>query len=220
MATRKQIPVVAARMVEYQDEFGSLLNGSVQWVITHPKEAVALFVKTVNDHVKSATQAVVAILGEIITTVTIPATTEKFVVKDKFKVDISKEAKVKIAYVGDDFKEWFLKKIEEPSPGSTVYGRQLNKDSVNGPIIAELGGQEKSETTLSEIYVVMEQRQANGETGEFFSYVRDITNTLRAVRVFWIGRGWYVGAVSVGGPREWRSGDLVFSRNSFVTQAA
>jgi len=226
MATTKQTQMIAGRMVESQDRFEKLSNADSQWLIQNTGEAIDLFIAAVVNRAKATTQAVVAILGEIVTTVTIPATTEKFVAKDKFKVDISREAKVKIAYVGKNFKELFLEKIEEPSPGSTVYGRKLNKNSVDGPIIAELGGQEKAETTLSEVSTMME-RQANGEAGGLLNngyanifYVPDITGTLRAVRVSWDGYGWSVDAGSVEDPDEWYTGDLVFSRNSFVTQVA
>jgi hypothetical protein len=73
----------------------------------------------------------------------------------------------------------------------------------------------------------MMERQANDEEGELLNndyanifYVRDITNTLRAVIVYWYGDGWDVKANSVEGPVEWDAGDSVFSRNSLVTQAA
>jgi len=226
MATTKQTQMIAGRMVEFQDRFEKLSNADSQWLIQNTGEAIDLFIAAVVNRAKATTQAVVAILGEIIATVPIPATTEKFVAKDNFKVDISEDAKVKISYLGDNFKKWFTGKTEEPFPGSTVYGRKLNKDSVDGPIIAELGGQEKSETTLSEVYAIME-RQPNGKAGELLNngyanifYVRDITGTLRAVVVYWDDDGWGVDAVSVEDPHEWYSGDLVFSRNSFVTQAA
>jgi hypothetical protein len=216
--------MIAGRMVEFQDRFSPLPNDDAQWLIQNTGEAIDLIVSAIVNRVKSVAQAVVIILSEIIATVTIPATTEKFVAKDKFKVDTGRKAKVKISYIGDNFKSWFMGKTEEPFAGSTVYGRKLNKGSVDGPILAELGGQEKAETTLSELFAMME-RQANGESGELLTngyanifYVRDIDGTLRAVRVGWYGGGWFVGAYSVGRPLGWRAGRCVFSRNSSVPQ--
>jgi hypothetical protein len=224
MATTKQNQMIAGRMVEFQDRFSPLPNDDAQWLIQNTGEAIDLIVSAIVNRVKSVAQAVVIILSEIIATVTIPATTEKFVAKDKFKVDTGRKAKVKISYIGDNFKSWFMGKTEEPFAGSTVYGRKLNKGSVDGPILAELGGQEKAETTLSELFAMME-RQANGESGELLTngyanifYVRDIDGTLRAVDVYWRGGGWYVDADSVGHPFGWRAVRCVFSRNSSVPQ--
>lgn len=226
MATKQQIPVVAARLTEFQEEFVNLPTEDAQWAIMNGKEAARLFVEAVANRIKVTTQVVVAILSEIIATVIIPATTEKFVAKDRFKVDTSRKAKVKISYLGDNFESWFMGKTEEPFSGSTIYGRELNKGSVDGPILSELGGQEKSETTLSEVFAMM-ARQANGKAGELLNngyanifYVRDITGTLRAVSVSWSGGGWNVSASSVEDPFEWRVGSRVFSRNSLAPQTA
>ena len=220
MATTKQNQMIAGRMVEFQDRFEKLPNDDAQWLIQNAGEAIDLFIAAVINRVKSVAQAVVAILSEILVTVTIPATTEKFVAKDKFKVDTSRKAKVKISYLGDNFKDWFLKKTEEPFSGSTIYGRKLSKNSVDGPILSELGGQEKAETTLSEVFAMM-ARQANGETGELLTngyanifYIRDINESLRAVDVRWLVGGWYVRAYSIVDPGGWHAGCQVFSRNS------
>ena len=52
-------------------------------------------------------------LLELISTVTMPARLEKFVAKNHFIVDTSRKAKVKIDYLGDNFRNNFLNKIEE-----------------------------------------------------------------------------------------------------------
>ncbi len=224
MATTKQKHMIAGRMVEFQDRFEKLSNDDAQWLIQNAGEGIDLFIQAITNRSKTDVPPAPAILSEVISTVTLSATTEKFVAKDKFVVDTGKKAKVKISYVGDNFKAWFTEKTEEPFAGSTVYGRKLNRGSVDGPIISELGGQEKSETTLSEMYAMME-RQANGEKSELLNngyanifYIRDITGTLRAVTVDWDGGGWYVEALSVGSPLGWFGGSQVFSRNSSVTK--
>lgn len=167
-------------------------------------------------------QIVATILSEIIATATIPATTTKFVAKDKFVVDISEESRVKISRLGNNFKEWFLGKCEDPFSGGTVYGRKINKGSVDGPILTELGGQEKAETTLTETYAMM-SAQPNGKSGDLLNngfanvfYVRDINNTLRAVRLNWDGDGWIVDAHSVKDPIDWHVRYRVFCRNSLA----
>lgn len=157
--------------------------------------------------------------------VNIPATTEKFVAREKFVVDTSKKAKVKISYLGDNLTEWFLSgdgKIESPiSERSLRYGK-LMENSVDAPIIAELGGEQKAEMTLAEMFALME-KQPNGERGTLLTngwanifYIRDVKGVLRAVNGCWYGDGWLVLAYSVLFPRRWCGGRLVFSRNSSV----
>lgn len=226
MATKKQIPVVAARMVEYQDGFGDLSNESAQWVITNPKEAVALCAKAINDRAKSAVQAAAAILGPIVSATTIPATTVKFIAKDKFVVNTGKDAKVRISYLSPDFKKEFGDKIEEAFAGSIIHGRDLRRNSIDGPIINELGGKEKAETTLAEIYSMMEHDAGGMTNGPLINshtnifYVKNINGILRAVSVYWRVEGWIVSVVSVEDPHEWSAGSQVFSRNFLESLAA
>ena len=226
MATKQQIPVIAARITEFQEGFENLSTEDAQWVIMNGKEAVALFVSAVANRAKTVAQTVVTLLGPIVSTFVVPATTEKFVAKDKFKVDTSKKAKVKIAYLGDNFEEWFLGKEEAPFAGSTINGRKLEKNSIDDPILAELGGNEAAETTLTEMYAAM-AAQPNGESGSLLNdgranifYIEDINGTLCAVRVLWHSGGWRVNAHLIGHPLEWDANDRVFARNPFSTQVS
>src|SRR5665647_3763728 len=57
--------------------------------------------------VTKAPQPVVAVLGEF-STITIPVTKEMFVAREKFIRDTGRKAKVKIAYISDNFTNWFL----------------------------------------------------------------------------------------------------------------
>ena len=163
-------------------------------------------------------------LLELVGLVPILATTERFVAKDRFVLDKSDSAKVKISYLGDNLKAWLLDKVEEPFGGSTLCTFKLRESSLDGPIIAELGGEAKAETTLSEIHTLM-AKQPNGEQGKLLIngyanifYVRDITGVLRAVSVYWYGDGWDVYADSISGPSRWDDGFQVFSRNSHILE--
>ena len=153
-------------------------------------------------------------------TTTVAATTTLFVARDRFIVNTGKKAPVKISYLGDNFKDWFLEKVEQPFVGSTLKYGKLSRSSVDGPILAELGGEAEAETTLTELYSLMEV-QKNGENGTLLTngyanifYVRDVTGTLRAVAAYWRGGGWRVGAYAVTSPCAWGGGRQVFSRDS------
>jgi hypothetical protein len=153
-------------------------------------------------------------------TATVAATTNPFVVRDRIVKNTSKNAPVKISYVGDYFKECFYGKTEEAFGGSTLNYRKLSRSSVDGPIIAELGGEARAETTLTEVYALMEA-QKNGENGPLLIngyanifYVRDAKGVLRTVYVHLDVDGWDVDAHGVTYPSTLNDDYQVFSRNS------
>ncbi|OGI47067.1 hypothetical protein A2121_00275, partial [Candidatus Nomurabacteria bacterium GWB1_40_6] len=162
---------------------------------------------------------VIVTLLEFISTINITATATKFVAKEKFK--LKKDGGI-CSYLGDNFKEWFLSgdgKTEEQIGEQTLRYTKLLRSSLDGPIIIELGGEEKAETTLAEVFSLME-KQPKGEEGALLTngwanifYVRDDTGVLRAVRVHWHDVGWHVLARGVSDPSSWHAGSQVFSRN-------
>ena len=77
-------------------------------------------------------------LLEFIGTVIVPATTEKFIVRDHFIVDTSEKAKVKISGLGTKFRENFLGKIEEPIGRTKLHCNKLRRSSDDELILAEL----------------------------------------------------------------------------------
>lgn len=164
-------------------------------------------------------------LFQVLGTVTIPATTERFVARDKFILNYGKNAKpgVRISYLDDNFSAWFLDKVEEPATEITIRCARLTRSELDGPITAELG--DHKETTLAQIYWLME-RQPNGDKGRLLTngwatvfYAPDVNGVLRAVVVGWRGLGWIMCATSVEYPSGWRDGAQVFSRNSLVAVA-
>jgi hypothetical protein len=159
---------------------------------------------------------------DLVSTVVIPATTSKFIAKDKFVVNITRNAPVEISVVFENFTNWFLSgdgKIENPIKEQTLCYHKLRKSSVNNLIIAELGGETKAETTLSEMFYLME-KQKNGGRGILLTngyanvfIIRDQNGVLRIVDVVW-RLGWIIDATSVDVPRGYGLGYQVFSRNS------
>ena len=158
---------------------------------------------------------------EFVTSTTVSVPVGPFVARDHFKVDTSQKAKAKISWLSDNFKSWFLDKVEEQAGGDSILRtHKLTTASVDAPIIAELGGEVKAETTLVEAFALME-KQGKGEAGVLLTngyanifYVRDDAGILRAVYVYWVDGGWGVHANSVTDSCEWYAGYRVFSRNS------
>ena len=159
---------------------------------------------------------------ELVSTIVVNATTGKLVAKDRFVINTKRNAPVKISYLGDNFKAWFLNgdsKTEDPISEQTLRYHKLRQSSVDGPIITELGGEAKAETTLSEMFSLME-KQGHGEDRVLLNnglanifYIKDDAGVLCAVDVYWAGGGWFVLAFSVERPYRWSDGLQVFSRN-------
>jgi hypothetical protein len=147
-------------------------------------------------------------------------TTREFIAKERFRKD-SKE--VKFYEIAPSFKKWFLSgngKIEDPLDNRTLRYGNLTRNYSYWQIIEELGGKEKAETTLAELWDQLE-KQPEGANGYLLTdgsinifYVKDTQGELRAVRVYWYGSGWGVHADYVENPDGWISGYRVFCRNS------
>lgn len=133
-------------------------------------------------------------------TVTIPAL-EQLVARDRFAVDISPEAAVKIYSLGDNFKVWFFGKIEEPIGETVLCCNQLRRSPVDEPFMAEWGGEPESakvETTLGQMFFLLE-KQGKGEPGALLNtgylnifYIRDTNGVFCIVGVSWHYYGWSV----------------------------
>jgi hypothetical protein len=178
--------------------------------------------------VKAPAKAKPALL-EAVGTVSILATTDTFVAKNRFVVNTKHNAQVLISGLGDNFTEWFLLgvgKTEDPITEQALRYLKLRKFSLDGPIIEELGGEAKAETTLSEMFSLME-KQKLGEDGVLLNngyanifYIKDQNGVLRAVSVYWHDDGWYVDATSFEDPDGWSDGIQVVSRNSALESSA
>lgn len=156
----------------------------------------------------------------------ISATTKKFIACDNFIVDTSKKAEVKISGLSSDFEESFIGKTEAAiAEKTTFFYHKLMKNTADESIIAEIGGKEKAETTLTEMFFLM-KRQGNGNSGLLLAngymnifYIRDIDGLLWAVSCAWLNDGWYVDANYIDDPDHWHAGLQVFSRNPSESQS-
>jgi len=177
---------------------------------------------------KPIAKAVATSILIMVGTVTIAPTSEAFVAKDKFVIIketiLHATSKVKISYINENFKSWLLEKVEQPFAGSELCYQKFTKNSPDAPIIAELGGETKAETTLTEMFSLMEKQPCgenwtlltNGYANIFYIRDVDVNGVLRAVDVHWDDDGWSVNAYDIGLPSAWRAGRQVFSRNSIT----
>lgn len=182
------------------------------WQLTKDEDLLAQLLSVIRE------QAEVRLLPllKFITAVIVPASNE-FIARDYFKVDMSDAAVVKIFCLRDNFKAWLLNKTEPARIELSLRCHKLCKDSTSRLIIAELGGEAMAETTIAEMYTMME-RQKNGESGELLTngsanifYIRDIQEVLCAVRINWNGDGWDVDAESVADTNIWFTHNQIFS---------
>lgn len=217
MAIKQQIPVLAARLVEFQEEFSNLSTDDTQWAIMNTKKAIVIFIEAVKNRVKEIAACGSDILGDCIYTRGRAPVKSEFVVKDKFIINTSRKAKVKISGLSENFISWFKDKSETTFHGGYIYVRDLKGSAVNVEIIAEFGNGNAFEVTLSDIYTLM-QSQANGEDGILVNnkcanifYARDEIGLLRVVIVDWRINGWSLHAFSIDDPGKLMAG-RVFSR--------
>lgn len=199
------------------------VEGLLEWLLTEKgKEAIKRACETgwvILSESFQSFQVEANKLLEFVGIVSIPATTEKFVAKDKFK--LKKDGGI-CSYLGDNFVAWFLSgdsKTEDLIPATTLRYHKLRKHSLHTTIIAELGGVEKLETTLSAVFSLIE-KQSGGEMGALLNYllannfyVKDITGVLRLVQVSWVCGDWIVSADSISDHNECYSRSRMFSRN-------
>jgi len=147
-----QINNMMGRLVGHQ-QFIELSVDDCSWVIQNPKAAIALFMTAVRN--RQVEDDLIKFLG----TVPVPASDKPFVVRDNFKIDTSKKARIRIYFFNEMFEKEFLDKIEAPSVNSSIrYGR-LHKYQASRPTVDFLGGEEKAETSLKEIFTLMEKQK-------------------------------------------------------------
>ncbi len=151
-----------------------------------------------------------------------------------------------IKWRGSNFDAWYLGRTLASFGGSTLAYKKLSRRSVDGPIIAELGGTLPARTELIELLSLVEAQKygPKSKSGPLLtdgsaniSYVEDeirfpedesvaYTNeagqkvALRAVGARWGGGGWRVIAGAVTNPDTWRGDSRVFSRDSRLPSAA
>lgn len=113
------------------------------------------------------------------------------------------------SYQGDNFIKWFGDMEYPKEVGIKLLSKKLPRSMNASEILVEL---KPTVVSIVDIYTTLES--IDKSVWAIF-YCNDVTGVLRAVRVYWDGGGWDVGAYSIGSPGGWRAGYRVFSRNSF-----
>jgi len=151
-------------------------------------------------------------LLEAVGTTTIPPSEGTFVVRDRFE----KPAGIVFATVWNEFKKRYYGKAEAPAPETVMRKYKLLRIAPDGPIIEELGGRDKVETTVACAYFLIRQ-QGNGQPGILQTngyanifYVRDSKAVLCAIRIGWDGEGWVIDAIPVEDPLAWNGKHEIF----------
>ncbi len=211
--TKQQISKVAASLVEHQASFDQLSAEEAQWVITNTVAAIGLFVNAVKNRVPSNVEVVRTLIA-IVTSIVRPTTTSSFVAKDHFIGGPF--------YLEKLFSERFLGKVEGPQGAAIICCHRLLQSLFDSDIVVGLGGHEKAETTLTDIFWLTQQ-QKKGELGTLLTdgsanifYVRDIRGFLGPVHVRWIVGKWDLRANQTDHPQEHYHRLQVFSRKSPV----
>jgi hypothetical protein len=142
----------------------------------------------------------------------VPATQAPFIVRDQFR----NASGVRFSTVWNEFKKRFFDKVEGPAAELRLRRHRLLTLAPDGPIIAELGGAARVESSVAAVFALI-RRQASGEDGFLQTngyanifYVRDEKGGLCAVRVGWDGEGWVVDAISVEDPLAWNGKHEIF----------
>lgn len=153
-----------------------------------------------------------SLLLETVETIEVPGCQEPFEVRSHFE----RSPGVVYSTIWSEFKERFYAKVETPRAPSRIRKYRLLSISPDGPIISELGGEGKVETSVGAAHWLM-TRQGRGSSGILQTngfanifYIRDLKGVLCAVRIGWDGDGWVIDAISVKDPLAWNGKHEIF----------
>jgi len=144
--------------------------------------------------------------------VAIPATTEPFVVREKFGA-----APFRIEGFSFDFYRWFFGKVEPPAPWTMLQFADLGAHAADGSVLEGLG--DAAGITLTQVYalMVLQLRRGQGvlhQAGKAnICYVPDASGVLRVVSFIQARSedGWQMHArAPVTNPYRWYAGSRLF----------
>lgn len=141
---------------------------------------------------------------------------KKFVVKKYFVRNLEKKARVRISYVGDNFSNAFINRVENNvAPrrcGSVSFSNGSSEIELDDVVRDYFG---TTDMMLAHIYHFM-MIQGHGEKGSLLTngsaniFIADRDGQLRAIYVLWDNRGWCINAFNPTGTELWGRGRLLF----------
>ena len=148
---------------------------------------------------------------------------KEFVSAKAYVVDTSERARVRISYLGNNFKKHLLPTIERDIAPSDLTLSKLTRGQKDLPLsddepgtIAGLGGTTKAVTSACEFFETIAHKQAVGNLTWTAGYVlvkdNDGNSVLWALGALWSGGGWFVEALSPSNPFRWDAGRGFVSR--------
>jgi hypothetical protein len=174
-----------------------------QWALQNTEAAIGLFVAAVKSRAEVETKKLLKFLRPV----SLPAI-ERFVAPEKFCEGKTVDG-IKVAWLGENFKTNFLKRVERPIPALELREHELIEYARDPAIIIELGGEAKVETTLGQFWEFLKTAD---QTKWHVRHIRDDSGVLWAVDGNWDGGGLYVEAAPLGRPIDWRVGHRFLSR--------
>ncbi|HUD04311.1 MAG TPA: hypothetical protein VMR73_02345 [Candidatus Paceibacterota bacterium] len=120
-----------------------------------------------------------------------PGGEEAFRVSDHFKLNQkSKKGTLPIDFLGTEFVQWFMDKVELPLVcPQRLWGHSFSRSVPDAHAVAELG-EIRAEIFLREIYHFL---MCADKYNDYVFHVRDTSGILRLVTVCWCN-GWGIGA--------------------------
>ena len=202
---QKQTSKLAGALTEHQHHFGAMPTEDRQWVIQNTVAAIALFADAVKNRVAVAINKLLERLPD---TIALPAV-KQFIATEKFRPGKTIDG-VKVGWLGDNFKEHFLPKVEKDEVAAEELSlNKLLRNSRDPAIITALGGEERVEVKLGQFWEFL--KTAN-QSFWYLAYIRDAEHVLWAVDAGWRSDGWAVVARSLGDPNDWFTGFRFLSR--------
>lgn len=200
---QNQISKLAGALTEHQRHFGAMATEDRQWVIRNTVAAIALFVEAVKLRGEVEAKKLLTFLR----TVSFPAA-DNFVAAEKFREGETVDG-IRVAWLGDNFKTFFLKKVEKSISALEMREYKLDTESHDPAIITELGGEERVESFLAHFWEFLKTAD---QTLWHVRYIRGVNGVLWAVSACWRSDGLFVGAYSLSYPRDWNAGPRFLSR--------
>ncbi len=151
--TKQQIPVLTARLVEFQEKFAPMSKEDAQWVIQNSQEAIKLFIEALESRNKGGKQKnILSLLSEKLIIPSLPAGWTTIVrAKEIFR-----------SFIDSDFKNWGLDKEQDVSEETEVKVYELKQDANFSQMFNSLNTDlEKLCLTQSQIIYFCERHSEN-----------------------------------------------------------